>query len=138
MPQSLTLVPILINQIAAGECIERPSSVVKELVENSIDAGATDIKIEIQDAGNSLIQIMDNGCGMNEDDLKMALVSHATSKLTNADDLFNIHTLGFRGEALASIASIEKLPFHLPPKIQKQVLKSQQKMDKFKIYNLLL
>ncbi|HNZ65857.1 MAG TPA: DNA mismatch repair endonuclease MutL [Planctomycetota bacterium] len=103
------LSPILINQIAAGECIERPSSVVKELVENSIDAGATDIKIEIQDAGNSLIQIMDNGCGMNEDDLKMALVSHATSKLTNADDLFNIHTLGFRGEALASIASIAEV-----------------------------
>lgn len=103
------LSPLLINQIAAGECIERPASVVKELVENSIDAGATNIEIQIEDAGNSLIQVLDNGCGMDEEDLKMSLVSHATSKICTADDLLNIHSLGFRGEAIASIASIAEV-----------------------------
>ncbi len=94
------------NQIAAGEVIQRPASVVKELVENAIDAGATNIKIIIKDAGSSLIQIIDNGCGMSETDARMSFERHATSKIKSAKDLFSIRTMGFRGEAMASIAAI--------------------------------
>ncbi len=94
------------NQIAAGEVIQRPASVIKELVENSIDAGADKIKINIKDAGKTLIQVIDNGCGMSETDARMAFERHATSKITKAGDLFSIHTKGFRGEALASVAAI--------------------------------
>lgn len=94
------------NQIAAGEVIQRPASVVKELVENSIDSGADHIHIIIRDAGKTLIQIIDNGCGMSETDARMAFERHATSKIRKADDLFTIRTMGFRGEALASIAAI--------------------------------
>lgn len=98
----------LINQIAAGEVIERPASVVKELVENSVDAGAKKISIEItNDCRN--IRIADNGCGIHPDDILLAFTKHATSKIQNDDDLFGIHTLGFRGEALASIISISRL-----------------------------
>lgn len=97
------------NQIAAGEVIIRPASVVKELVENSVDAGATDIHIIIKDAGRSLIQVVDNGCGMSPNDARMAFASHATSKIESADDLFNLHTMGFRGEALASIAAVAQV-----------------------------
>jgi DNA mismatch repair protein MutL len=97
-----------INKIAAGEVIENPSSVVKELVENSIDAGATEISIEIKTGGRQLIRISDNGCGMNQDDAVLSLERHATSKLRNIDDIFNIGTMGFRGEAVPSIASISK------------------------------
>jgi DNA mismatch repair protein MutL len=94
------------NQIAAGEVIQRPASVVKELVENALDAGATEITINIKDAGKTLIQITDNGCGMSPTDARMAFERHATSKISSANDLFAIRTMGFRGEALASIAAI--------------------------------
>ncbi len=97
------------NKIAAGEVVERPSSVVKELVENSIDAGAKNIKIEIEDGGISLIKITDDGCGIEKDDLPKTILAHATSKLSTIEDLEKIATLGFRGEALASIASVSKL-----------------------------
>ncbi len=106
MPRILQLSSDVITKIAAGEVIERPSSVVKELLENSIDAGATRIEIDLEQGGTELIRIVDNGCGIEADDLPLAFASHATSKLVTADDLFNIHTLGFRGEALASIGSI--------------------------------
>ncbi|WP_369048652.1 DNA mismatch repair endonuclease MutL [Tenacibaculum sp. UWU-22] len=94
------------NQIAAGEVVQRPASVVKELLENSIDAGATSIKLLIKDAGKTLIQVIDNGKGMSATDARMSFERHATSKIREAQDLFNLHTKGFRGEALASIAAI--------------------------------
>ena len=94
------------NQIAAGEVIQRPASVVKELVENALDSGATEITIHIKDAGKTLVQVTDNGCGMSPTDARMAFERHATSKISKANDLFSIRTMGFRGEALASIAAI--------------------------------
>lgn len=94
------------NQIAAGEVIQRPASVVKELVENAIDAGAGHIQVVIKDAGRSLVQVIDNGKGMSETDARMAFERHATSKIKNAQDLFSLKTMGFRGEALASIAAV--------------------------------
>lgn len=97
------------NQIAAGEVIQRPASVVKELLENSIDSGATQIKVVVKNAGKTLIQIIDNGCGMSETDARMCFEKHATSKIRTADDLFNILTMGFRGEALASVAAIAQV-----------------------------
>ncbi|MEO6303936.1 MAG: DNA mismatch repair endonuclease MutL [Bacteroidia bacterium] len=97
------------NQIAAGEVVQRPASVVKELLENAIDAGATQIKLIIKDAGKSLIQVIDNGKGMNPFDARMCFERHATSKINNADDLFALTTKGFRGEALASIAAIAQV-----------------------------
>lgn len=98
----------LINQIAAGEVIERPASVIKELVENAIDAGATEVEIRLEDAGKSLISVSDNGFGMDKDSLKLCILSHATSKLSD-ENLFNIHTFGFRGEALPSMVSIARV-----------------------------
>ncbi len=97
------------NQIAAGEVIQRPASAVKELLENAIDAGATEIELIIKDAGKTLIQIIDNGCGMSETDARLCFERHATSKIKAADDLFSIRTMGFRGEALASIAAIAQV-----------------------------
>lgn len=97
------------NQIAAGEVIQRPASVVKELLENSIDAGSTQIKLIIKDAGKALIQVIDNGCGMSETDARMCFERHATSKIRAAKDLFEIRTMGFRGEAMASIAAIAQV-----------------------------
>lgn len=110
MPESKIrlLSDVVINQIAAGEVIENPASVVKELVENSIDAGATAIHIDIQEGGRQMIRISDNGCGMNKDDALLSLERHATSKIRSAEDIQDISTMGFRGEALPSIASISK------------------------------
>ena len=97
------------NQIAAGEVIQRPASVIKELVENAVDAGATEIRIFVKDAGRTLIQVVDNGKGMSETDARMAFERHATSKIRGADDLFALHTMGFRGEALPSICAISQV-----------------------------
>ena len=97
------------NKIAAGEVVERPASVVKEMLENSLDAAATRIKISIEAGGKKLIQITDNGCGMVRDDAMLAFERHATSKIKDADDLLSVSTLGFRGEALPSIASVSRL-----------------------------
>mgnify|MGYP000394295052 CR=1 FL=1 len=97
------------NQIAAGEVVQRPASVVKELLENAVDANATKIKLIVKDAGKTLVQVIDNGVGMNETDARLSLERHATSKIAAAEDLFQLHTKGFRGEALASIAAIAHL-----------------------------
>lgn len=103
------------NQIAAGEVIQRPASVIKELVENSIDAGATAIEIIVKDAGRTLIQVVDNGKGMTPTDARMAFERHATSKITTADDLYSLHTMGFRGEALPSIAAVAQIDLRTMP-----------------------
>lgn len=97
------------NQIAAGEVIQRPASVVKELVENAVDAGASHIQVNIKDAGRTLVQVIDDGKGMSETDARMAFERHATSKISSADDLFSLHTMGFRGEALASIVAVSQV-----------------------------
>ena len=97
------------NQIAAGEVIQRPASILKELVENSVDSGSTDIRILLKDAGKSMVQVIDNGCGMSDTDARMAFERHATSKIKKAEDLFSIRTMGFRGEALASIAAVSQV-----------------------------
>ena len=97
------------NQIAAGEVVQRPSSAVKELIENAIDGQSKDIKLVIKDSGKTMIQVIDDGMGMNKADAKMCFERHATSKISKADDLFTLQTKGFRGEALASIAQYLKL-----------------------------
>jgi len=110
VPDKIQLLPDNIaNQIAAGEVIQRPASAVKELLENAVDAGATEIKLIIQDAGKALIQVVDNGGGMSETDARMCFERHATSKIKTIDDLFHIRTMGFRGEALASIAAVAQV-----------------------------
>ena len=110
MPDIIQLLPDNIaNQIAAGEVIQRPASAVKELLENAVDAGADDIRLFVNDAGKALIQVIDNGKGMSETDARMAFERHATSKIRNIDDLFRIKTMGFRGEALASIAAVAQV-----------------------------
>lgn len=110
MPDIIQLLPDSIaNQIAAGEVVQRPASAVKELMENSIDAGATLIKLILKDAGKALIQVIDNGAGMSDTDARMSLERHATSKIRTAEDLFRLRTMGFRGEALASIAAVSQM-----------------------------
>ncbi|MFM7926571.1 MAG: DNA mismatch repair endonuclease MutL, partial [Pirellula sp.] len=109
MPIIRQLPVSLVNKIAAGEVIERPASVVKEMLENSVDAGATLIEVLVEGGGTDLIRISDNGCGIEPEQLELALAPHATSKLKDSEDLFDVRTLGFRGEALASIAEISHM-----------------------------
>lgn len=110
MSDKIVLLPDNIaNQIAAGEVIQRPASAVKELLENAVDAGATEIQLIVADAGKSLIQVIDNGSGMSETDARLCFERHATSKIRHIDDLFHIRTMGFRGEALASIAAVAQV-----------------------------
>ncbi|HXR84596.1 MAG TPA: DNA mismatch repair endonuclease MutL [Hanamia sp.] len=123
------------NQIAAGEVIQRPASAVKELLENAVDAGATEIKLFVNDAGKALVQVIDNGKGMSETDARMCFERHATSKIKNIDDLFQIKTMGFRGEALASIAGVAQVELKTKKtgesvgtfiEIENSIVKSQQ------------
>src|SRR5439155_1453515 len=109
MPRIQQLPHSVITKIAAGEVIERPASVLKELLENSVDAGSTRIDVEVEQGGTELIRVVDDGCGIAPEDLPIAFASHATSKLTSAYDLFRIGTLGFRGEALASVGGVAQV-----------------------------
>ena len=109
MSSIILLPPEVADKIAAGEVVERPFSVVKELVENSLDAGATDIRIELGGGGKALIRVSDNGCGMSREDALLCFERHSTSKLRSEEDLSCISTLGFRGEALPSIAAVSRL-----------------------------
>lgn len=116
MPDIISLLPDHVaNQIAAGEVVQRPSSVVKELLENAVDAGSTDIQLIVQDAGKTLVQVVDNGKGMSYADARLAFERHATSKIKMAEDLFDLHTMGFRGEALASIAAVSQVEMKTRP-----------------------
>lgn len=116
MPDIIQLLPDSIaNQIAAGEVVQRPASAVKELMENAIDAEATSIKLIVKDAGKTLVQVIDNGKGMSETDARMSLERHATSKIRKTEDLFTLHTMGFRGEALASIAAVSQMEMRTRP-----------------------
>ena len=114
-PRIRKLSAALVNKIAAGEVIERPASVVKELLENAVDAGATRIDIECQQGGTELIRIVDDGCGIHPEDIELAITAHATSKLAEADDLFRVQTMGFRGEALASISEVSSFRLRTRP-----------------------
>ena len=109
MPKIIQLSPHIANLIAAGEVVERPASVVKELLENAVDAGASQVTLEIRDGGMTFLRVTDNGCGMSPEDARTAFLRHATSKLKTAEDLSAIVTMGFRGEALAAIASVSRI-----------------------------
>ena len=109
MPHITVLDQSTINKIAAGEVIERPSSVVKELLENAIDAQATAVTVEIRDGGISYIRVTDNGCGISKEEVPLAFLRHSTSKIKSVEDLFTVSSLGFRGEALSSIASVAQV-----------------------------
>src|SRR5262245_55830413 len=109
MPTIRQLPPSVVNKIAAGEVIERPASVVKELLENAVDAGAARIDVILGQGGTDLVRVVDDGCGISAADMPLAIASHATSKIATADDLFRVGTFGFRGEALASIAEVSQL-----------------------------
>src|SRR6266404_5673792 len=115
MPRLHQLPSDVITKIAAGEVIERPASVVKELLENAVDAGSTQIDVDVEQGGVELIRVVDNGHGIDEADFPLAFASHATSKLENADDLFRIGTMGFRGEALASIGGVAQVTLQSRP-----------------------
>ena len=110
-----TLPKLLIEKIAAGEVVERPAAVVKELIENAIDAGATTIRVDIVDGGRSQIVVADDGCGMDPDDVVACVQRHATSKIRTDDDLWAIRTMGFRGEALAAIGAVSRLTIESRP-----------------------
>ncbi|MBC7850780.1 MAG: ATP-binding protein, partial [Chitinophagaceae bacterium] len=116
MPDIIQLLPDSIaNQIAAGEVVQRPASAVKELMENAIDAEASHIKLILKEAGKTLLQVIDDGKGMTETDARMSLERHATSKIRKAEDLFSLRTMGFRGEALASLAAVSQLEMKTRP-----------------------
>ena len=109
MPKIIQLSSHIANLIAAGEVVERPASVVKELLENAVDAGASKVTVEMKDGGMTFLRVTDNGCGMSPEDARTAFLRHATSKLRAAEDLAAISTCGFRGEALAAIASVSRI-----------------------------
>ena len=115
MPKIFELPSHIANLIAAGEVVERPASVVKELLENAVDAGATQVTVEIKDGGMTFLRVTDNGCGMSAEDARTAFKRHATSKLRTAEDLAAIQTFGFRGEALAAIASVSRIDIMTKP-----------------------
>src|SRR5678815_3909473 len=121
------------NQIAAGEVIQRPASAVKELLENAVDAGATEIRLFVNDSGKALVQVIDNGKGMSELDARMCFERHATSKIREIDDLFHIKTMGFRGEALASIAAVSQV--ELKTKRQDDVTGTYLEIDNSMVRN---